>query len=138
LSGETAKAESGWTTDTLKEYVEQRFTDQSKAVDAALTAAKQAVEKEERNSEKWRQSANEWRQSMLDREIKFASRNEVDAELKGIRSELATLKENQAAGGGEKSGRLSSQQFLMMIVSLVGSLILIGGTVTAIAFAIRR
>ena len=48
------------------------------------------------------------------------------------------IEEKQGIGGGEKSGRLSSQQFLMMIVSLIGSLILIGGTVTAIAFAIRR
>ena len=171
MSGETARSESSWTVDTLKDHLsalitetekrlsaadesaqkanQQRFdsqqqgvkdalTAQKEAVAAALVAAEKAVLVAETNAEKWRMNANEWRGSMLDRETKFAMRTEVEAELKGIRTELASLKESQAAGSGEKSGRLSSQQFLMMIVSLIGSLILIGGTVTAIAFAIRR
>ena len=126
MSGETEQRPSGWTVDTLKEYVEQRFTDQAKAVDAALTAAKQAVEKEERNSEKWRQSANEWRQSMLDREIKFASRNEVEAELKGLRAEIQSLKETRAEGIGSK-------QLLLLILALIGAV----GTLVGIYLATR-
>src|SRR5678815_3344299 len=122
MSGETARSESGWTTDTLKDHLsaliavtetrlesadqaaelrnEQRFIaqqqaikdaliSQKEAVAAALVAAEKAVLVAETNAEKWRMNANEWRGSMLDRETKFAMRTEVEAELKGIRTELA-------------------------------------------------
>lgn len=52
MSGETEQNISGWTVDTLKEYVGQRFADQDKAVQAALLAAKEAVLKAEAASEK--------------------------------------------------------------------------------------
>lgn len=121
MTGDTNKH---WTLDTLKEYFEQRFTSQEKAVDAALTAAKQAVEKEERNSEKWRQSANEWRQSMLDRETKFASRNEVDAELKSVRAEIASLRETRAEGIGSKA-------MVLFLIALLGAAATIFGVYIA-------
>ena len=139
MSGETEQSVSGWTVGTLKEYVEQRFDAQEKAVNAALVAAKQAVEKEEANSEKWRQSANEWRGSMLDRETKFASRVEVEAELKGMRAEIATLKESRADIAGGVKGRLSQQQFIIAIIALAATLMfgLIGAAGT-LAFLLRR
>lgn len=55
-----------------------------------------------------------------------------------LMQDTAVLTQARSEGSGEKSGRVSQQQMLMMIVSLVGSLILIGGVVIAIAFAIRR
>jgi hypothetical protein len=72
---------------TLKEYVDRRFDDQEKAVQAALMAAdkgvsaalasaEKAVDKAESSSEKWRASANEWRAAMGDREREFLSRKE--------------------------------------------------------------
>jgi hypothetical protein len=39
MSGETEANISGWTTDTLKEYVESRFTSQEKAVAAVASFA---------------------------------------------------------------------------------------------------
>jgi len=42
MSGETSEKESGWTVDTLKEYVIQRFIDNQKAVDAALVSQEKA------------------------------------------------------------------------------------------------
>ena len=93
MSGETEQHVSGWTVDTLKEFVsaaitaadvryEQRFlaqekavkdalTSQEKAVNAALAASEKAVFVAEQNAEKWRTNANEWRGSMNDREAKF-------------------------------------------------------------------
>jgi hypothetical protein len=71
----------------LKEYVDRRFDDQEKAVQAALVAAdkgvsaalasaEKAVDKAESSSEKWRASANEWRGAMSDRERDFLTRRE--------------------------------------------------------------
>lgn len=61
---------------SLKEYVDQRFDDQEKAVQAALASAEKAVDKAERQGERWRESANEWRGAMTDRERDFLSRKE--------------------------------------------------------------
>jgi hypothetical protein len=72
---------------SLKEYIDRRFDDQEKAVQAALLAAdkgvsaalasaEKAVDKAEAGSEKWRASANEWRAAMNDRERDFLSRKE--------------------------------------------------------------
>lgn len=116
MSGETKSNVSPWTIDSLKEHFEQRFRDQDRA-----------IAKEEENSEKWRQNANEWRQSMLDREIKFASRNEVEAEIKAIRAEIQSLKETRAEGIGSK-------QLLLLILGIIGAV----GTLTAIYLATRN
>jgi hypothetical protein len=43
MSGETQSSESGWTVDTLKESVNQRFLDSDKAIQAALVAQEKAV-----------------------------------------------------------------------------------------------
>lgn len=63
MSGETQKNESGWTVDTLKEFLltqlkdirsenDRRFADQEKAVQTAFEAAKEAVIKSEIGVEK--------------------------------------------------------------------------------------
>ncbi len=81
------------------------------AVDAALKAAdtfntatfaasEKAVAKSEINAEKWRDNANEWRGAMIDRETKFASRVEVDNEMKNVQKEIASLKETRSQTTG--------------------------------------
>lgn len=90
--GHTAKDPSGWSLDTLKDYIErllheydrrleQRFIAQEKAVTAALTAAKEATDKYEADVERWRIANNEWRQAMLDREQQFVSTTTFDAQM---------------------------------------------------------
>ena len=54
------------------------------------------------------------------------------------KAEVAPVITYMAGQQGEKGGRLSQQQLLVMIISLVGSLILIGGTLVSIAFYVRR
>jgi chromosome segregation ATPase len=69
-------------------------------------------------------------------------RGEVKDGLSQLRIELMKeiggLRESRSEGTGEKGGRLSQQQFVVMIVGLVASLLLIGGVVVSIAFAVRR
>jgi len=64
---------------TLREYVEQRFEAQDKAVQAALVSAEKAVLKKEEEVERWRANANEWRGAMNDRERDFLTRKEFYA-----------------------------------------------------------
>ena len=59
-----------------KTYVDQRFLDNQKAVDAALAAAKEAVDKAEAQDVRWREQANEWRGAFSDRERDFLTRRE--------------------------------------------------------------
>lgn len=72
---------------SLKEYIDRRFDEQEKAVQAALaaadksvlaalTSAEKAVDKAEQSAERWRNSANEWRGAMSDRERDFLTRRE--------------------------------------------------------------
>lgn len=124
--------------ESQQQGVKDALTAQKEATASALLSAEKAVLVAENNAEKWRMNANEWRGSMLDRETKFASRVEVEAELKGIRTEIQSLREARAQGTGEKGGRLSQQQLLFAMFGLVGTLILIGGTVIGIAYAIRN
>ena len=60
----------------IREYVDNRFLEQEKAVQAALAAAEKAVLKKEEEVERWRQNANEWRGAMSDRERDFLTRKE--------------------------------------------------------------
>lgn len=98
--GQTAKDPSGWSTDTLKDYLErivhesdrryeQRFEAQEKAVRAALDSAALAVTKAETDNLKWREAANEWRLAMGDRERNFMPRNESVSEFGNLEKQLA-------------------------------------------------
>lgn len=76
--------ESEWTIETLKEHVEKILVEKDRALNAALTAAKEAVQVAENNAEKWRNQANEWRGAMNDREKNFITRRELWAAVVAI------------------------------------------------------
>ena len=122
---------AGWSIDTLKQHFDQRLVDQDKAVQAALAAAEKAVsaalvaaerarEAAEANSEKWRQNANEWRAAMQDRETRFASRLEIEAELKSMNAKIESLEQhvNQRTGVG-----MGANQMWGYIVGAIGLLL---------------
>lgn len=67
--------------DTLKEHHEALRDADRRAVELALSAAKEAVSVAEVNADRWRASANEWRGAMSDRERDFMSRREFRATL---------------------------------------------------------
>lgn len=126
--GETAKDPSGWSTDTLKAYVErivhesdrryeQRFEAQEKAVRAALDAAALAVERAEQNAEKWRANANEWRAAMTDREKKFMAQETADARFLDIDRRLADLSTSRDTAAG---GKTNTTQLIAWAFGLAG------------------
>ena len=91
MSGETELRPSGWTTDTLKELMEQRFVDQDKAVQAALLAAKEAVLKAEVASEKRFESVNEFRGQLSDQTATFMPRAEAEQRTTALAEKIADL-----------------------------------------------
>lgn len=99
---------SEWTVENLKEYIERVLLEKDKAINAALTAAKEAVQVAEVNAEKWRASANEWRSAMNDREKKFPQREEVDIRFLNMQKEIQVLQ--KIIWGG--LGALATVQFL--------------------------
>lgn len=108
MSGETERNISGWTVDTLKEYTEQRFTDQDKAVQAALLAAKEAVIKAETATEKRFEATNEFRQQLSDQTNTFLPRPEYNAQHKALEEKVYILTErmNQDKGGEVNMGKI--------------------------------
>lgn len=110
--------------DAQQQGVKDALTAQKEAVAAALVAAEKAVLVAETNAEKWRMNANEWRGSMLDRETKFAMRTEVEAELKGVRAEIASLKETRAEGIGSKA-------MILFLIAVLGAAATIVGVYIA-------
>lgn len=101
MSGETKQSISGWSVDTLKEYLEQRFKDSDKAVQAALLAAKEAVLKAEAASDKRFDAVNEFRQTLSDQTNTFITKGEYQAQHKALEDRVAVLTDrmNQDKGG---------------------------------------
>lgn len=103
MSGETEKAVSGWTVDTLHQHIQvqlesmwrqldERAAKGDKAVDAALAAAdkliqaaliaaEKAVDKANDASERRFESVNEFRAQLTDQAATFVRRDEVDVRL---------------------------------------------------------
>ncbi len=132
-----------WNVETLKTFfdcrlsdfkveINQRFLDADKGVSAALAAAEKAVGKAEANAEKWRENANEWRGSMNDRELRFASKDEMASELRSIRTELRGLSEARAGGEGKSQGIGAVGTVVVTGAGLVFTLMGIAGVLYAV------
>jgi hypothetical protein len=136
------KPGSAWNVWTLKEYVDQRFIDEEKAVRAALAAAEKAVEKAEANAEKWRANANEWRAAMQDREVKFAQKSEVEGRLSVLDKSYAEVRNLLSVGGGAQQGTKAvkdESRANMAVIIAIGSLV-VGFLIASLAIlnAIRK
>jgi len=129
-----------WTFETLKAYLDQRFSDQEKAFNSAFTAAEKAVsaalaaaekavaaalaaaekarEAAETNSEKWRANANEWRSAMVDREQKFAPKEWVESEFRALRTAVANLDKIQNTNTGKGLGTRELWAFIVGAIFL--------------------
>jgi hypothetical protein len=134
--GETARDPSGWSTDTLKSYIErvidehdrryaERFVSQEKATQVALNSAAEAVAKAEANAEKWRANANEWRAAMTDRERNFMSREQADTQFEALEKQIDELKTYRDSAEGRAGGLSAGWGFLIGAVGLVGAIIAI-------------
>lgn len=159
MSGETEKNISGWSVDTLKEFLlalisetkaslvaadaaadvrnEQRFVAQQLAVKDALLNAEKAVLVAEANSEKWRGNANEWRGAMNDRERTLMPRTEAEAATKANADKIDALAARMDAG--DRTNAESIKQLTAAIDKAAGrreGLMIIFAVVAAIATVI--
>lgn len=75
----------GWTFNSYDTYVSRRFEDNSKAVDAALAAAKEAVTKAEKTTGERLSSLNELRGIVTDQQQNFASKDQLEAMNQRVR-----------------------------------------------------
>jgi hypothetical protein len=124
--------DSEWTFATLKEHIEallveerraneQRFEGQEKAVNAALTAAKEAVTKAEIAAEKRFDAANEFRGQLSDQAATFMPRLEAEQRI-GVNADKVTAIENRInLMSGRSNGLNASWGYLTAAVTaLVG------------------
>ena len=123
MSGETEKSVSGWTTDTLKEYIEQRFTDQDKAVQAALLAAKEAVLKAEVATEKRFESVNEFRAQLADQSNTLMPRAEFAAQHKNLEDKITVLTDRINIKDGATKGQELTMGKIYAAIAAVGAIL---------------
>lgn len=132
--GETTVPVGDWTTGTLKiyhdekiaflkEYFEQRFIDQDKAVQAALLAAKEAVLKAENATEKRFESVNEFRQQLSDQTNTFLSRAEYNASHKALEDKMDALTDRFNKTEGRSGGLQAGWGYLIGAVGLAATII---------------
>ena len=161
MSGETEASVSGWTTDTLREYLIQRITDQDralsrrmddadKAIQAALVSAEKAVTKAETASEKRFEGVNEFRKALSDQTSTFISRTEYGAAHKGLEYRLTAAAERMAAlelrltsrldlGEGSDRGQSTARGEQRVTVSqVIAALAVAAAVVSIILYAFKK
>lgn len=133
-SGETNVPVGEWTTGTLKVYhdekiaflkqhTDQRFSDQDKAVQAALLAAKEAVLKAEAASDKRFESVNEFRKTLSDQTSSFLTRPEYDANHKALEDKIELLTDRFNKNEGRGTGLQAGWGYLAGIIGLAATVI---------------
>ena len=85
-------------TEREKRY-EQRFLDQERAVNAALTAAKEAVDKAEKAQERRLDLLNEFRSQSQDEQTRFATKEFVEAVVERLQKLEVSLSRVQVGAG---------------------------------------
>lgn len=112
MSGETERQVSGWTVDTLKEYVEQRFIAQEKAVQIANEA-----------SEKRFDAVNEFRGQLGDQVRTFLPRQEYNARHETLENRVSELTDRLNRTEGKSTGINAAWGYLVGAVGLATAVI---------------
>lgn len=115
----------GWTFQTFKAYVDQRFGDQDKAVNAALQAAEKAVGKAEVAAEKRFDAVNEFRQVLTDQQQLFVQRPEYQTAHDALTEKVNDLGARMDRADGRGSGFSASWSILVAAAGIVVAIILI-------------
>lgn len=110
-----------WNIESLKEYIDRRFEDSDKAVQAALQAAKEAVGKAEVATEKRFDAVNEFRQQLSDQTNTFIPRLEYDAQHKNLDDKLAALTDRINTNQGAIQGSTATKNQLYTAASLAAA-----------------
>lgn len=153
--------------DAAEKAVQAALAAQKELTNAAFASSEKAITKAEEAQKSYNQTHNDLSRKMDEQYKEMMPRSESLArhganetryqELKDdfsklrvevkdglsqlrieLMREIGGLRESRSEGTGEKGGRMSQQQLMMMIVSLVVALIVIGSAVVGIAFAIRK
>lgn len=127
-------ADGGWTVDTLKEFIEQRFVDQErfnsaavaaleKSIQVALTAAQQAVNKAEAATEKRFDSVNEFRATLADQTGTLMPRAEAEIRLKTLTDRLDAISGIVTSTAGRSVGLNTGWGYLVAAVLMVSAIV---------------
>ena len=130
-----------WTFDSVISYIlaiigandqryEQRFVDSQTAtataltaariaVDAALSAAKEAVLKAEGASEKRFEGVNEFRQTLADQQRTLMPRAEAELRMASLEYQIKELKNSDIAFGANRSGMKQMGGIVFGIIGIV-------------------
>lgn len=135
-------SEGGWTFETLLKHLvalidandkryEQRFGDSKIAVDAALSAAKEAVVKAETASEKRFEGVNEFRAALGDQQRTLMPRIEAEVRMNVLDQKIAALEKTATASVGRQAGASNLWGWIAGVVgialALISLLLRIGG-----------
>lgn len=101
-----------------------------KRYDMRFKNAEKAVEIAETNSERWRSNANEWRGAMDDRERKYVGKEQIDATIQAIRSEISILRDTVIANVGKSAGMDKLWGYFIAAITAAGA---VGVTIAFVA-----
>ncbi len=121
---------SEWTVETLKEFVEQRFTDSDKAIQAALASAEKAVGKAETASEKRFDSVNEFRAQLSDQAATLMTRTEYITNHKALEDKIGDLTDRMNRSDGSNAG---SEVTIGKIYAAIGAVGVVLGIIVLLA-----
>lgn len=114
---------------------EQRFVAQERAVEAALTSAKEAVLKAETASEKRFEGVNEFRATLADQAATLISRTEVEQVIKALDEKVDAVTGRMDRLDGRSGGLNSSWGYLIGGIMAAGALLtILGGIIGAVIY----
>ena len=155
MSGETEADASGWTTDTLREFLtqrtdaldrllSQRIDDAGRAVQAALTSAEKAVAKAETASEKRFEAVNEFRAALADQTASFIPRNEYVTAHRALEDRVTAvadrigalelrltsrLDQGEGAGRGAAGQRTEQRLTVSQLIAALSALVALAAVI---------
>lgn len=125
MSGETELRPSARTTDTLNEYVNQRFRDLEKYVDQRFSDMEKAVVTANTATEKRFDSVNEFRGQLNDQVATFLPRKEYDARHETLENRVSELNDRLNRTEGVTKGSEVTMGKLYAAIAAVGAILAI-------------
>jgi hypothetical protein len=111
-----------WTTETLKQYFDERMTAQREALTTALAAADKAVTKSESLVKRRFDSINEFRNTLADQHRNFVVKSEVDYRFGAIEEKVNSAVAILPDFRGKSQGMNALWIILFSVTSLIISI----------------
>ena len=121
MSGETESDVSGWTVDTLKQWVDMRFRDMQEAVLKAENASNDRFA-----------SVNEFRQTLTDLSRTFIPRAEYEQRVRAMDATIIRLEKEAALRAGSESKGQNLGRASLSIIAIVISLLGVASSLIAV------